>query len=175
MADCLTLASVLFVVAAITDLFDGMIARAFDAHSKFGRIIDPIADKMLVGLPLTIVAILLWRSGGSIWPIVAAATGVIVIRDIAMTVIRLTAKDGEGARVSSLAKIKTTIELLVVGSMLVLTTIGAHLSLQAEVSHPGFDAELQGVEIIAWVWLALLVITAALSAYTGWQYLRPKR
>ena len=92
-----------------------------------------------------------------------------------MTVIRMTAPDGEGARVSSLAKIKTTLELLIVGSMLVLLTIGAHLSLEAEVEHSGFGTPIPGVEIIAWIWIILLVVTAALSAYTAWQYLAPAK
>ena len=45
----LTIAAALFIIAALTDFFDGIAARAFNAHSKFGRLIDPIADKMLVG------------------------------------------------------------------------------------------------------------------------------
>lgn len=164
-------AAVLFVIAAITDLFDGMAARAFNAHSKLGRIIDPIADKALVGLPLLVVAFVASTGGNPAGPIIVCATAVIVIRDVTMTVIRLTSSDGEGARVSSLAKWKTALELVVVGSLLVLSAINAQMLAYDPPIHvePGY---LQTFEI---VWTTLLVITAALSAYTGWQYLRPAK
>ncbi len=174
-ATCMLIAAALFVVAALTDLFDGMAARAFNAQSKLGRIIDPIADKALVGLPLIAFSISLPDNAFPPVSIIAGATAVIVIRDVMMTAIRLTSPDGEGARVSSLAKWKTALELLVVGSMLVLLTISDHLSLQALIEHPDFYAPPAFAEPIIWVWLALLVITAALSAYTGWQYLRPAK
>ena len=43
------LAATLFIIASITDFFDGYIARVFNAHSNFGRMFDPIADKLLIG------------------------------------------------------------------------------------------------------------------------------
>ena len=125
-----TVAAALFIVAALTDLFDGMIARAFDAHSKFGRLIDPIADKAIVGLPLIAIVVAMWLDRSSFWPIAAFATAVIVIRDVSMTLIRLSSPDGEGAPVSSLAKIKTALELIVVGSALGVGALVAHLQVQ---------------------------------------------
>jgi CDP-diacylglycerol--glycerol-3-phosphate 3-phosphatidyltransferase len=166
-----TAASVLFVIAAITDLFDGMAARAFNAHSKLGRIIDPIADKALVGLPLLVIAYIVSTAGHPAAPIIVCATAVIVIRDVTMTVIRLTSSDGEGARVSSLAKWKTALELLLVGSLLVLSAINAQMLAYNPAIHVA-PVYMQTFEI---VWAIALVITAALSAYTGWQYLRPAK
>lgn len=169
-----TLAAALFIVAALTDFFDGMIARAFNAHSKFGRIIDPIADKALVGLPLIVIAAS-WSSLDPFQPVVVIATAVIVLRDVSMTVIRFMSTDGEGARVSSLAKIKTALELVVVGSMLAAVAIGTHMHAQALLEDPNATYMPPSSRVFELAWLALLVITAALSAYTGWQYLRPKR
>lgn len=169
----MTLAAILFGVAALTDLFDGMAARAFNAHSKFGRLIDPIADKAIVGLPLIVISIAMWRSGYPLWPVVAIATAVIVFRDVSMTLIRLTSPDGEGARVSSLAKIKTALELIVVGSLLGVSAIGAHLQVQYSIDNPGYVLIPFYAEAFEWVWLITLVITAALSAWTAFQYLRP--
>lgn len=174
------LAAILFVIAALTDLFDGMIARAFNAHSKFGRLIDPIADKAVVGLPLIAIVVAFWNE---LYPnpvhvsVATLAVAIIVIRDVTMTWTRLAAPDGEGARVSSLAKIKTALELFVVGAFLVLAWIEPQIQ-QAVLSTGNEDSILFMHRYFGlWeiVWLALLVITAALSAYTGWQYLRPKR
>lgn len=158
----LALAALLFVLAALTDLFDGMAARAFNAHSKFGRLIDPIADKAIVGLPLIVFAVSCWFNGDPVvaW-LVSLPVGVIVARDVAMTLIRLLAPDGEGARVSSLAKIKTALELVAVGSLLLLLVVQAHT--------------LSVIAPALWAWLVLLAVTATLSAYTGFQYLRPQK
>ncbi len=172
------LAVILFIVAALTDLFDGMIARAFNAHSKFGRLIDPIADKALVGLPLIAIVLAFWneRSSSGIYVSIATlAAAVIVVRDVIMTWTRLAAPDGEGARVSSLAKIKTALELFVIGAFLVLAGIENYV--WQALSSDSEDSLMFMRFFREWgsIWLALLVITAALSAWTGWQYLRPKR
>jgi CDP-diacylglycerol--glycerol-3-phosphate 3-phosphatidyltransferase len=156
-------AAVLFVIAALTDLFDGMAARAFHAESRFGRIIDPIADKLLVGLPLIALSVLLYIKGWEFWLLVAAPTAVIVGRDVLMTVMRLTASDGEGARVSQLAKWKTALELIVVGGAVLFplapTILGANI-----------DGALV-LDTIAWlIWNSALVVAAYLSAYTGVRY-----
>jgi CDP-diacylglycerol--glycerol-3-phosphate 3-phosphatidyltransferase len=156
-------AAVLFVVAALTDLFDGMAARALHAESKFGRIIDPIADKALVGLPLIALSLLLYAKAWEFWPLVAGPTAVIVVRDVLMTLLRLTAVDGEGARVSQLAKWKTALELIVVGGAVLFplapTVMGANVE------------RALAADAAAWlVWNAALVVAAALSAYTGARY-----
>lgn len=173
-AETWTLAAALFIVAALTDLFDGMIARALNAHSKFGRIIDPIADKVLVGLPLIVIAGC-WDAADVTRLVVIIATAVIIIRDVSMTVIRFMSPDGEGARVSSLAKIKTTLELVAVGSYLVAMAIGAHMQVQASLEDPNGMFVLPYADLFAFAWIALLALTAALSAWTAFQYLRPKR
>jgi phosphatidylglycerophosphate synthase len=97
------------------------------------------------------------------------------LRDVSMTLIRLTSPDGEGARVSSLAKIKTAFELIVVGSLLGVSAIGAHLQVQYSIDNPGYVLIPFYAEAFEWVWLITLVITAALSAWTAFQYLRPAK
>lgn len=171
-AGAMTLAAILFVVAAITDLFDGMIARAFNAHSKFGRIIDPIADKALVGLPLIVIAIM--SSSSPAGMVIIPSVALIVLRDVTMTVIRFMSPDGEGVRVSSLAKWKTALELFVVGAFLV--TMATLLQLTASGTDMRWVPLSEPIPTtFAFLWIGLLVLTAALSAYTAWQYLRPKR
>jgi CDP-diacylglycerol--glycerol-3-phosphate 3-phosphatidyltransferase/cardiolipin synthase len=151
----------LFVLAALTDLFDGMAARAFDAHSKFGRVIDPIADKALVGLPLiALTTVLLLEGAGHAW-IVASASMVIVCRDLGITLMRMMSGDGEGVRVSQLAKWKTAAEMAAVAAALLALAL------------PGL-----GIAVAPWMtatWVGLLGLAAVLSAITGFQYLAAMR
>jgi CDP-diacylglycerol--glycerol-3-phosphate 3-phosphatidyltransferase len=161
----------LFVVAALTDLFDGMAARAFNAGSKFGRIIDPIADKALVGLPLIALSLAMYGLHWVAWPLLVAATVVIVCRDALMTWVRLTAPDGEGAPVSQLAKTKTALELIAVG-------LAPLMILGFEMVKPGHDNDWTGVSpvtlAISVLFLLTLIAAAALSAFTAFRYLTAK-
>jgi CDP-diacylglycerol--glycerol-3-phosphate 3-phosphatidyltransferase len=161
-------AAIMFVLAALTDLFDGMAARALDAHSKFGRIIDPIADKLLVGLPLIVLsAVALMQE----WPLaiaIAISSAVIVGRDVFITWLRFAAPDGEGVRVSQLAKWKTALELVAVGIPILVAAAPAVVS--ALGAGDGFAVS----DMITIGWIVILGTAAALSAYTAAQYLLAK-
>lgn len=158
-------AAALFAAAALTDLFDGLAARALNAESRLGRILDPIADKLLVGLPLIVLAVQAFRVGFALWPAVMFCAVVIIGRDVLITLLRLLSTDGEGVRVSSLAKWKTAVELIVVGAAMVYPAI--HERLEPHRAESGPETFLIGV------WLFSLVIAAALSAWTGTAYLKP--
>ncbi|MEZ6030829.1 MAG: CDP-alcohol phosphatidyltransferase family protein [Hyphomonadaceae bacterium] len=158
-------AAIMFVLAALTDLFDGMAARALDAHSKFGRIIDPIADKALVGLPLIVLsAVALMQS----WPLAIAivlSSAVIVGRDVFITWLRFASPDGEGVRVSQLAKWKTALELIAVAIPLLIAAAPSVIAMSG--AGGGFVAS----DTLTLAWIAILAAAAALSAYTAAQYL----
>lgn len=161
-------AAIMFVLAALTDLFDGMAARAFDAHSKFGRIIDPIADKALVGLPLIVLSVVALMQA---WPLaiaIAISSAVIVGRDVFITWLRFTSADGEGVRVSQLAKWKTALELVAVGIPILISAAPAVIS--AIGAGEGFAVS----DMITMGWIVILGLAAALSAYTAAQYLMAK-
>ncbi len=161
-------AAILFVLAALTDLFDGMAARAFNAHSKFGRIIDPIADKALVGLPLIALSVVAWLGQWPLWWAIALSSAVIVTRDLLITYIRFTSPDGEGIRVSQLAKWKTAVELIAVAVPILLTAAPAIVRLA------GWGDDFIVSDAMTIGWISLLVVAALLSAYTGAQYLTAK-
>lgn len=163
------LAGGLFVFAAFTDLFDGMAARALQVDSRFGRILDPIADKALVGLPLIAVSVHAFIASWPLWPAIAIASALIVGRDGLMTILRLTAKDGEGARVSVLAKWKTALELVCVGCAVLITAAPALIKTIG--MGDGFAASPQ----LLTGWTVLLGVTAAMSVFTAVQYLLPPR
>jgi cardiolipin synthase len=161
-------AAIMFVVAALTDLFDGMAARALDAHSKFGRIIDPIADKALVGLPLIVLSVVALMQA---WPLavaIAVSSAVIVGRDVFITWLRFAAPDGEGVRVSQLAKWKTALELVAVGIPILVAAAPAVVA--ALGAGDGFAVS----DMIVTGWIVILGLAAALSAYTAAQYLLAK-
>lgn len=103
-----------FVVAAITDFFDGWLARRLNATSLLGAILDPIADKVLVaGMVVAMAAMGSWTT--------ALAGGLILFREFAISALRETlAPRGLTLPVTLLAKWKTTLQLVALGVQLFL-------------------------------------------------------
>lgn len=147
-------AAILFVFAALTDLFDGWAARLLDADSKFGRILDPIADKALVGLPLLTFVAMTSHAQNAFNFLIVIPVLVIVGRDVFITILRLLSEDGEGVRVAYLAKIKTALELVAVAMPIFMS-----------LNWIGFTPELN------LAWMIVLWVAAILSAWTGLGYL----
>jgi cardiolipin synthase (CMP-forming) len=157
-------AAVLFVFAGFTDLLDGALARLLKADSKLGRILDPIADKALVALPLIAMSVVASQIGQALWLLIAVPAGVIVLRDIIITIWRLTAPDGEGAPVSRLAKWKTAIELVAVGLPILM------IAMPALIRVTGFARGFSVSPAMMFMWIALLFLAATLSVITALQY-----
>ncbi|UJQ94440.1 CDP-diacylglycerol--glycerol-3-phosphate 3-phosphatidyltransferase [Mariluticola halotolerans] len=138
------LALLLYVIAAITDFFDGFLARVMGQTSALGRMLDPIADKLLVGALLITLA---WDRTFSAFDLIPAIA--IMLREIFVPGLRefLGAKSVV-VHVSRLAKYKTTVQLVAMGILL------------AEPLMPGlrFISDLV-------LWLA-----AILTVWTGWSY-----
>lgn len=74
--------TIVFIIASITDYFDGMLARKFKVISNFGKIMDPLADKFLV------VAALVALAAPQLKLIHPAVVIIIVIREFAVTIMR---------------------------------------------------------------------------------------
>ena len=74
---------VLFAIASLTDWLDGYIARKYKMETKLGAVLDPLADKMLTGGALVLVA-----AENNLWVLVA---GMLLCREIAISGIRLIA------------------------------------------------------------------------------------
>ena len=114
---------VIFLIAVMTDAIDGFIARRYRQTTRFGAVLDPLADKFLVVGAL----VQFWAMGlVNIWLV-----GVIVVRDVWVTVLRIAAiKKGKDLKTSRDAKLKTTIQLIVVITIIVFTggrIIAVHL------------------------------------------------
>ena len=144
------LAVAIFSLAAITDFFDGWLARKLNVQSGFGRMLDPIADKLMVATCLLLLA------GGQVidgFHLLAAI--VILCREILVSGLREYLMELHVTLpVSTLAKYKTTIQMIAIGFLL---------------SGEAGDAFLPGAHIIG---LALLWLAALLTLATGYDYVR---
>ncbi len=104
----------IFVIAALTDLFDGILARQLHAESRWGAILDPIADKILVCG--TILGLFTLNTAD---PVFALPSAIILFREFAVSALRESAAGrGVAVQVSLLAKAKTTIQLVALGTLL---------------------------------------------------------
>ena len=151
-------AFVAFVAAAITDFFDGWLARKLDAVTTWGAILDPIGDKILIcGAILGLAAL-------GPQPQIAIPFALILFREFAISALReSTAARGIKLPVTLLAKWKTTIQLVAVGGELLVGTWAAWPLLPSEPTILGPFTTLVH---------ALLWIAAAITLWTGWQYWR---
>jgi len=109
-----------FVVAAVTDFFDGWLARRLNAESVWGAILDPIGDKVLVcGAVLGLMAM-------GPQPMVVLPAGLILFREFTVSALReVGAARGVKLPVTMLAKWKTTLQLTALTAELIVATWGA--------------------------------------------------
>ncbi len=146
-------ACVLFAAAAITDYFDGKLARSRRQLSDLGRMLDPIADKLLVAACLMMLAGQNRLSGWGLYPAI-----VIMLREILVSGLReYLAGIRIGLPVTRLAKWKTGFQMGALGTLLAGDTT-------ARLLHIGFLP----VSVIG---EAMLWVAAALTLITGWDYL----
>ncbi|MES2744881.1 MAG: CDP-diacylglycerol--glycerol-3-phosphate 3-phosphatidyltransferase [Bdellovibrionota bacterium] len=97
------LCAAIFAVGALTDFFDGYLARKMNSVSKIGEILDPISDKLLVGAALVVMV-----GGGVLSSWIAV---LILSRETAVSGLRLAAAEqGFSVKVSNLGKIKTLLQ-----------------------------------------------------------------
>ncbi|MCD6308267.1 MAG: CDP-alcohol phosphatidyltransferase family protein [Candidatus Latescibacteria bacterium] len=108
------IALIVFIVAAVTDLYDGRLARSRKEITKLGKFLDPLADKFLVVGALAQFCVM---GLVSVWLV-----SVIIIRDVWVTVMRIVAiARGTELRTSRDAKVKTAIQLTAVITIIVFT------------------------------------------------------
>jgi CDP-diacylglycerol--glycerol-3-phosphate 3-phosphatidyltransferase len=106
-------AGFLFGGAAITDQLDGWLARRWHVESQFGRIADPLADRLMI----SVAAVLLWHEGRLPWP----AALILLSRDLTLVIgYRLLAPRGVTVDVTRLGKVATWI--LYLGTSMVIVT-----------------------------------------------------
>jgi cardiolipin synthase len=150
---CDLAASFVFGAAGITDYFDGHFARTRLQASDFGRMLDPIADKLLVAATLMMLVAESRLSPAGLFPAL-----VILLREILVSGLReFLAGRRQSLPVTKLAKWKTGFQMGALGALLA-GNAGAHL-LHLDLLHVSAIGE------------AMLWIAAALTLLTGWDYL----
>ncbi|CAN7556762.1 CDP-diacylglycerol--glycerol-3-phosphate 3-phosphatidyltransferase [Pararhizobium sp. LjRoot238] len=140
----------LFAIASITDFFDGYLARIWQQTSNIGKMLDPIADKLLVASVLLLVAADGTIAGWSIW-----AAIIILCREILVSGLReYLAALKVSVPVTRIAKWKTTIQMVAIAFLL---------------AGPAGDKVLPYTTEMG---ILLLWIAAAITLYTGYDYFR---
>ena len=144
----------LFVIASFTDYLDGLLARLFKEESKLGELLDPIADKILVA-----AALILLVMNGVIKNYEVIAAIIILTREILISGLReFLAKGSITMQVTSLSKLKTFIQMISIAILLTGDSGNKVINFQ--------DYNAQTIGII------LLWLSAFLTLYTGYDYLR---
>jgi len=143
-----------FVVAAVTDFFDGWLARRWQVVSITGAILDPIADKILVcGALLGLIAI---RA-----PYALLFGGIILFREFSVSALReVLAPRGIKLPVTFLAKIKTTLQLVAIAAMLIIWFWPAW-HIDARMDH--LRMALEGA-------ISLMAVATLITLWTGIEY-----
>ncbi|SHF51539.1 CDP-diacylglycerol--glycerol-3-phosphate 3-phosphatidyltransferase [Litoreibacter ascidiaceicola] len=176
-------ALILFVTAALTDWIDGYLARAWKQESKFGAMLDPIADKAMV-----IIALLVITGFSGMNPWVLLPSTLIMFREVFVSGLREFLGDTAGLlKVTNLAKWKTTAQMTAI-AVLFATGLFEHefLDRTSGMDNETLDAIMSGAaeDPLGLTWFAgaaeitfnigavLLWAAALLTLITGWDYLR---
>jgi CDP-diacylglycerol--glycerol-3-phosphate 3-phosphatidyltransferase/cardiolipin synthase len=139
-----------YIAACLTDWLDGFLARVWRQQSLLGRMLDPIADKLLVGTTLLMLA-----HDNTIDRVHIAAAAIILCREILVSGLReFLAELNVRVHVTQLAKWKTTMQMIALGVLL---------------AGPAGDKIVPGV---TWTGLAMLWMAALLTLWTGYDYLK---
>ena len=146
------IALVIFIVASVTDAFDGMFARKYGVVTKVGIFLDPLADKFLV----LSAFVSFWVFGEvMLWMLI-----LIAFRDVLVTILRMVMQAKGVTMITSKAgKLKTTLQMIVIHFILLYLVVQ---------SYALFDiASIVSETHIIYI---MMVITSLVTAYTGFHY-----
>ena len=140
----------IFVIASITDWLDGYLARIWEQQSALGRMLDPIADKLLVGATLLMLVYDDTIKGWSIWAAVIILSREILVSGLREFLAELNVK----IHVTQLAKWKTTFQFIALAMLLAGPASQGPLSILTDLG------------------LLILWLSAVLTLMTGYDYLK---
>lgn len=176
-------ALVLFVGAAVTDWLDGFLARSWKQESRFGAMLDPIADKAMVVIALLVIT---GYAGMNPWILLPAT--LIMFREVFVSGLREFLGDAAGSlQVTKLAKWKTTAQMVAIAVLFSTGAFEHYLGMQSFGMDREMVAGILSGEIpdelglvwkyqgMIWSWyigVGLLWVAAALTILTGIDYFR---
>ncbi|MDB4054168.1 CDP-diacylglycerol--glycerol-3-phosphate 3-phosphatidyltransferase [Octadecabacter sp.] len=176
-------ALVLFVVAATTDWVDGYLARAWNQQTKFGAMLDPIADKAMVVIALLVIC---GFSGMDPWILLPAV--LIMFRETFVSGLREFLGDTAGTlKVTPLAKWKTAAQMTAIAVLFSTGAFETYFNMSVEgmadttieavfvgdlPDEGGIVWKFYGTMYSWWIGITLLWISMALTVITGADYLR---
>ena len=156
--DMAILALIVFLLAAVTDLYDGRLARSRREITRLGKFMDPLADKFLVIGTLVQFAVM---EMVNIWLVL-----IIVVRDVWVTVMRISAiREGKELKTSGDAKIKTAIQFTVLITIIVFS--GARIIIR----HFGYEGPLTDFNSYKIFFNILLSVAVIFTLYSWFRYM----
>jgi cardiolipin synthase len=165
-------AVLVFAVASISDWLDGFAARKLKAGSDFGRMLDPIADKVLIAVALMMLVaegtFSEYKANGMLSLLKLVPAIIILSREILVSGLReFLAGTRVSVPVTMLAKFKTAAQMVAIGAMLLLPL--------ADRMAPGLPSTtyMAAAYLLLWVAAALTVYTGVIYFRNGMAYLRP--
>ena len=179
-------ALVLFAGAAITDWFDGYLARSWQQETKLGAMLDPIADKAMVVIALLVIT---GFSGMNPWILLPAT--LIIFREVFVSGLREFLGDTAGLlKVTGLAKWKTTAQMVAIAILFARGAFEHYLNIRSaglggaelDAVLAGIGPDPEGLRLLAagmlWsevIGVVLLWLAAGLTVVTGWDYFAKAR
>ena len=150
------IALIIFLIAAITDAYDGIIARKYNLVSKFGIFFDPLADKILIlSAFYAFMFIPILSPMVKLWMVI-----LISFRDVVITILRTILQyKGITMITSKLGKLKTALQLITINVILIFLILNSY-----KVGIPYIWNEIKFLYI-------LMLITTMITFYTGLHYL----
>lgn len=157
------IACAIFILTSLTDMLDGMIARRCNMITDFGKFLDPLADKFLIfGAMLAILC-----KYEDIRPVFVWVAAIVILRELAVTSLRLVANQKTGVVVAAnwLGKIKTVTQMLAVIVILLEDAL--------------FPEAIAAINLASYIMMALMVLFTVWSGLNYmkamWKYLDPEK
>lgn len=162
---CTVIAALIFSIAALTDLFDGKIARKHNLITDFGKFMDPIADKLLIfGVYVAFIYAYDNMACAMVW-IVA----VLLLREFGVSSVRMLASKSDGTVIAAgwLGKVKTVSQCISVLIIMLEPIVLANIDIFSK------------YRVLSWASLAVMVF---FTVYSGidyiasyWKYISPEK
>ena len=169
--------TVLFILASLTDMLDGKIARKYNLVTDFGKLMDPLADKfMVIGAMTAIVYRMATLFGGEHMALFTITLLIVIFRELAVTSLRLVASSSGGKVVAAnlLGKIKTVTQIAFVAIAIMEPLIYSIEGVKNSMN-PWWNQNLPisyGLAVLT----VIFTIWSGINYFVGlWKYLDPEK